>query len=92
MNKLTPKWLYWPTEITKLFSPELHKCYFLYIHKQIRLKVPILLYFVGPKRPSGNCYISCFLADKTALGLMLMNREAFQIPRRLQPAATAFKR
>ena len=36
MNKLTPKWLYWPTEITKLFSPELHKCYFLYVHKQIR--------------------------------------------------------
>ena len=46
---------------------ELHKWYFLYIHKQIRLKVPILLYFDRPKRPSGNCYISCFLTDKTAL-------------------------
>ena len=51
----------------KLFSPELHKCYFLYIHKQIRSKVPILLYFVGPKHHSGNCYVSCFLTDKTAL-------------------------
>ena len=38
-----------------------------YVHKQIRSKVPILLYFVGPKRPSGNCYVSCFLTDKTAL-------------------------
>ena len=44
--------LFW----TKLFSPELHKCYFLYNYKQIRSKVPILLYFVRPKRPSGNCY------------------------------------
>ena len=25
------------------------------------------LYFVGPKRPSGSCYISCFLTDSTAL-------------------------
>ena len=24
-------------------------------HNQIRSKVPILLNFVGPKRPSGNC-------------------------------------
>ena len=39
-------------------SPELHKCYFLYIHKQIHSKVPILLNFVDPKRPSGNCYVS----------------------------------
>ena len=54
--------------MTKLFSPELHKCYFLYIPKQICSKVPVLLYFVGPKRPSGNCYVSCFLTDKTALG------------------------
>ena len=53
--------------IPKLFSPELHKCYFLYNHKQIHSKVPMLLYFVGPKRPSGNCYISSFLTDKTAL-------------------------
>ena len=43
---------------TKLYCPELQKCYFLYIHKQICSKVPILLYFVGPKRPSGNCYCS----------------------------------
>ena len=50
---------------TKLFSSELHKCYFLYIHKQIHSKVPTLLNFVGPKRPSGNCYVSCFLTDKT---------------------------
>ena len=49
---------------TKLFSPELHKCYFLYIHKQICSKVPTL--FVGPKHPFGYCYISCFLTDKTA--------------------------
>ena len=52
---------------SKLFSPELHKCYFLYVHKQIRSKVPILLYFDGPKRPSGNCYVSCIPTDKTAL-------------------------
>ena len=43
------------------------KCYFLYVHKQICSKVPILLYFVGPKHPSGNWYVSCFLTDKTAL-------------------------
>ena len=51
---------------SKLFSPEL-QCYFLYINKQIRSKVPILLFFVQPKRPSGNCYVSCFLTDKTVL-------------------------
>ena len=38
----------------KLFYPELYKRYFLYIHKQICSKVPISLYFVGPKRPSGK--------------------------------------
>ena len=27
----------------------------------------MLLYFVGPKHPSGNCYISCFLTDRTAM-------------------------
>ena len=48
-------------------SPELRKCYFLHIHKQIRSKVPTFLYFYGPKRPSVNCYVSCFLTDKTAL-------------------------
>ena len=50
-----------------LYPPELQKCYFLFNHKQIRSKVPILLYFVRPKRPSGNCYISCFLTEKTPL-------------------------
>ena len=25
------------------------------------------LYFVGPKHPSGSCYVSCFLTDSTAL-------------------------
>ena len=44
-----------------------HKCYFLYIHKQILSKVPTLLHSVRTKRPSGNCYISCFLTDNTAL-------------------------
>ena len=52
---------------SKLISHELHKCYFLYIHNLICSKVPILLYFVAPKCPSGNCYFSCFLTDKTAL-------------------------
>ena len=61
---------------TKLFSPELHKCYFLYVHKQIRSKVPILLYFVGPKRPSSNYYVSCFLIDKTALRWIEILRHA----------------
>ena len=41
----------------------------LYIHKQISSKAPILVYFVGPKRPSGNYYISYCLTDKTALPL-----------------------
>ena len=52
---------------SKPFYPELHKWYFHYIHKQIRSKVPILLYYFGPKRPSGNYYVGCFLTDKTAL-------------------------
>ena len=39
----------------------------MYIHKQICSKLPILLHFVRPKRPSDNRYISCFLTDKTAL-------------------------
>ena len=34
------------------YKAELHKCYFLNDHNQIHSKVPILLYFVGPKRPS----------------------------------------
>ena len=32
--------------------------------------MPVLLYFVGPKRPSDNCYVSCFLTDKIALDSM----------------------
>ena len=60
----------------KLFSPELHKCYFLHIHKQIHSKVPTLSYFVGPKRSSGNCYIRCFLIDNTALHVRDVTRWA----------------
>ena len=56
---------------SKLFSPELYKCYFLYIHKQILSKVPTLLHSVRTKRSSGNCYISCFLTDKTALSAII---------------------
>ena len=52
---------------SNLNSPELQKCYFLYNHKQFCSKVPIILYFVRPKHPSGNCYSSCFLTEKTAL-------------------------
>ena len=33
-------------------------------------KVPILLYLVGPKRPSGNCYVKCFLTDRKALEIL----------------------
>ena len=29
--------------------------------------MPILLYFVGPKCPSGNCLVKCFVTDRTAL-------------------------
>ena len=58
--------------LAKLFSPELHKCYFLYVHKQIRSKVPILLYYVGPKHPPGNCYVNYFLTDNTALSISLL--------------------
>ena len=50
----------------KLYSPELHKCYFLYIHKQIPSKVPTF-FFNGPKRPSDNCYITCSLREKFTL-------------------------
>ena len=32
--------------ISNLNSPELQKCYFLYNHKQIRSKVPIIGYFI----------------------------------------------
>ena len=27
----------------------------------------MLIYFVGPKHPSVNCYVRCFLTDRTAL-------------------------
>ena len=57
--------------LTKLFSSKLHKRYFLYVHKQIHAKVPISLFFVKLKRPSGNCYVNCFLCDKTALSRTL---------------------
>ena len=51
-----------------LFENLVQSCFLLnYISKQIRLKMLISLYFVRPKRPSGNCYVSCFLTDKTAL-------------------------
>ena len=49
---------------SSLYSPELQKSYFPYNHRKICSKVPILLYFVRPKRPSDNCYISCFLTEK----------------------------
>ena len=37
---------------SKLFYPEWYRCYFLWIHKQICVKVPLLSYFVSPKYPS----------------------------------------
>ena len=43
-----------------LNSLELKKCYFLHNHKQFCPKVPIILYFVRPKRPSGNCLRKLF--------------------------------
>ena len=27
----------------------------------------MLLYFLRPKHPSGNCYVNCFLTDRAAL-------------------------
>ena len=39
----------------------------LYNYKQIRLKEPLLLFFVGPKRPTGNCYVISFITQKTGL-------------------------
>ena len=44
-------------------SPNSHNSYFFHIFKQICSKKPLLLSFVGPKRPSGNC----FLTEKTGL-------------------------
>jgi hypothetical protein len=48
-------------------SPNLHNSYFFYIYKQIRSKEPQLLLLVGPKCPSGNCCVICFLTEKTGL-------------------------
>ena len=39
-----------------LFSPEVNKHYFCYIHKWILPKVPIF-YLNGPKRPIHICYV-----------------------------------
>ena len=61
---------------TNLNSPELPKCYFIRNHKQIRSKEPIILYFVRPKRASGNCYVSYFLTEKTALHCITFLKQA----------------
>jgi hypothetical protein len=58
---ITLQWIH-----TKLYSPELHKCYFFQILKKSCSKVPIF-YFNGPKRPSDNCYVTCLLREKSAL-------------------------
>ena len=50
-----------------LYPPEIQKCYFLFNHKQIRSKVPILL---GPDQSVPLVtvtYLSCFLTEKTPL-------------------------
>ena len=60
-----PSQIYLPNVV----DPELKKCYFIYIHKQVCSKVPIILFFVRPKRTSGNCYVSFFLTEKTPLNL-----------------------
>ena len=39
----------------------------------------MLLYFVGPKHPSGICYISCFLTDRTALNWVIRNECKYNI-------------
>ena len=52
-----------------LYYLELQKWYFLYNHKQFCSKVPI---FVRPKLTSDNCYVSCFLTEKTPLTLILV--------------------
>ena len=46
---------------------KLQNCYFLRNSKQICSKEPIISYFVRPKCPSGNCCVSWFLSEKTAL-------------------------
>ena len=57
-----------------LYPPELQKCYFLFNHKQICSKVPILLYFVRPKDPSGNYYVSCFITLENTFDCVLLSR------------------
>ena len=49
-----------------LFSPEVNKHYFCYIHKWILSKVPIF-YFNGPKHPIYICYVTCLLRENTDL-------------------------
>ena len=75
---------------SKQISPELRKCYFLYIQKQISLKMPILLYFVGPKRPPGNCYINCFLTEKSPLNLNMS--KDFLMPMKLKILKFTFEK
>jgi hypothetical protein len=53
---------------SKLYSPELRKCYFLQIHKQIFFKVPIS-YLNGPKHPPDNFCVTCLLREESALQL-----------------------
>jgi hypothetical protein len=50
---------------------------FFKLKKQIRSKEPIILYFVTPKRPSCNCYVNCFLTEKTPLFTNVLNRMNF---------------
>ena len=51
-----------------LISPDSISFYFLYIHYLICSKVTILLYFIGPKHSSGNCYVNCFLIWQNSFG------------------------
>ena len=60
------KAVYWWIS-TNRDSPKLHKCYFFYMCKQILSKVPILLYFVRPKRPSGNYYVTFLCTENPGL-------------------------
>ena len=63
--------------VIKLVSSWTTKVYFLFNHKQVRSKVPILLYFVRPKRSSGNCYESCFITEKTPLTICNLTSKTF---------------
>ena len=44
-----------------------NKCYFFYMCKQIFSKVPISLYFVRPKRSSGNYYVTFLCTENPGL-------------------------